>query len=157
MKSHIVLKHAIQTIGAKSISSDMHLSASLVYKWCQPHSSPDDGGADNPLDRVLRICELTGTTAPVDWLCEQTGGFRVQNPKGVSRHEREPVLSATQGILKEFSDVIEAVSESYRNQQRVDRKEAERIRKEWEELKRVGETFVAACEAGAYAQGEKGN
>ena len=149
MESHEILKNTIKPVGAKSIAMDMNLSTSLVYKWCEPAQGPDAAGADNPLDRVLRICELTDDCSPIEWLCEKTNGFRADNPEGV-KVKRMPVLKSTRAILKEFSDVLEVVSKSYEDDNKIDEGEAKRIRKEWEELKRITESFVSACEKGAY-------
>jgi hypothetical protein len=149
MDSHEIMREAICSVGAKSIAHDMRLSASLIYKWCEPKENAGGGGADNPLDRILKICELTGDCSPIDWLCLQTGTFRVKNPD-VYAQACEPVLKTTQTILKEFSDVLQAVSSSYETGNRIDAEEAKRIRKEWEELKMVAETFVFSCEHGVY-------
>jgi len=149
MKSYEVLKKAVTTVGAKAVAADMNLSTSLIYKWCETNDQPDDGGADNPLDRVLKIYEMTGDTGPIEWLCEKTEGYRVDNPETLE-DQQQPVLRSTQTILRRFTEVLEAISESYANGNRIDLQEAARIRKEWEELKRAAETFVAACEHGVY-------
>jgi hypothetical protein len=52
MDSSEVLKNAISGVGAKSVAADMNLSASLIYKWCQPSGRVEDSGADNPLGRL---------------------------------------------------------------------------------------------------------
>lgn len=150
-KSHEVLKKAITQCGAKSVAADMGLSQSMIYKWCQSSDGPDSSGADNPLDRLLDICNLTGDDSMIDWLCRQTGSFRVKNPPtDLSADIEQSVMQNTQAILKEFSEVLEAVTESYANEQRIDLRESERIRKEWDELKSVAERFVCACEQGIF-------
>jgi hypothetical protein len=152
-KSHEVLKCMITRCGAKSVAADMGLSQSLIYKWCQPSEGPTDSGADNPLDRLMEICELTGDDSAIDWLCQQTDSFRVKNPvEGDATISS--VLDNTQIILKEFSDVLEAVTESYANGHRIDQTESARIRTEWEELKSVAEQFVYACEAGLFEKAD---
>lgn len=152
MKSHEILRKAIYTAGVKSVASDLGLSTSLLYKWCEDREGPDAAGADNPLDRLLKICTATEDHTPVDWLCAQLGSVRVDNPEVVT--EPLSVLETTQRILKEFSDVLEAVSESYNHDYRIDEKESQRIRFEWDELKMVAESFVMACEAGRYESRE---
>lgn len=149
-KSHEVLKGAITQCGAKSIAADMGVSQSLIYKWCQPSDGDEASGTDNPLDRLLEICQLTGDDSAVDWLCQQTGSFRIKNPNEGEKTMNESVFGNTQTILKEFSDVLRVVTESYDCGQRIDREEAARIRKEWEELKSIGERFVCACEQGIF-------
>jgi hypothetical protein len=149
MESHEILKQAVNTIGAKAVASDMNLSLSLIYKWCAPNDSPDAGGADNPLDRLAKIHELTGDSGPIQWLCEQAGGFYVRNPVQVKNHE-DPVLKVTRVILREFTELLDAVSEGYENDGHIDDKEADLIRCKWEDLKGISESFVVGCEKGRY-------
>jgi len=154
-KSHEVLKQVVTECGAKSVAADMGLSQSLIYKWCQPSEGPDSSGADNPLDRLIEICELTGDESAIDWLCQQTDSFRVKNPNQGDATVSS-VLDNTQVILKEFSDMLEVMTQSYAHEHRIDQEESVRIRKEWEDLKCVAEQFVCACEQGMFDRIEKG-
>lgn len=155
-KSHEVLKQAVTRCGAKSVASDMGLSQSLIYKWCEPSDGPDCSGVDNPLDRLVELFRLTGDDSAIDWLCQQADSFRIKNP-AVEESSESSVLDNTQTILKEFSELLEAVTEGYANGQRIDPAESARIRKEWEDLKRVAERFVHACEQGVFDQEDKNN
>ena len=150
MESHEVLRKAIHEKGVKAIATEMNLSASLVYKWCKASESVDDWGAANPLDRVLRIVKLTEDTSPINWLCQAVNGFFIENPIKEGT-ESTPFLQATQQVLSEFSEMLQAVSESYNNDQSIDSEEARRIRREWEQLKTLAEQFVVACEKGGYS------
>ena len=145
MDSHEVLKNAVETAGAKAVASELGISPSLLYKWCEPKSMPNDSGAQNPLDRVLQIYEITRNVGPIEWLCQKTDGFRVANPRQVPK-KKEEILISTQVILKEFSDLLEVISESYANDGIIDHEEAKRIRHAWEHLKVEAETFVTSCE-----------
>ena len=149
MESHEVLKQAVKTIGAKAVAADMNLSSSLIYKWCEPKDSPDAGGADNPLDRLSKIHELTGDFGPIQWLCERAGGFFVRNPVRAGDSE-EPILKMTRTILREFTELLDAVSEGYEDDGNIDNKEADLIRAKWEDLKGIAESFVVGCEKGRY-------
>ncbi len=157
MESYDVLRECIHETGVKVVASEMRLSTSLVYKWCQPRD--DDSGADNPLDRLKRVVEVTRNEAPIQWLCQQFGGFFVANPTD-GENTTEPALNATQSLLREFSDILAEVSSSLADDNSITLDEAAKIRKEWEELKSLAEAFVMACEAGVYynpeAEGEKG-
>jgi len=148
VESHTVLKESMSDVGAKAVAADMGVSASLVYKWCQPKELAGSG-AENPLDRILKICKSTGNKKPVLWLCEQLDGFFVENTSSDSG-TKEPWLTVTQEILSEFSDLLEKVSGSTADDGVIDQSEAAAIRAEWEELKSVGESFVTACERGVY-------
>lgn len=74
MKSHEVLKAAVEGVGAKQIAFDLKMSASLVYKWCSPWMPEDASSTRNPLDRVLELIVATGDRGPVEWLCQRAGG-----------------------------------------------------------------------------------
>ena len=149
MKSYEVLKESIAPQGAKSVSADMGLSTSLIYKWCEANDTAQAAGADNPLDRVARLCRITGSVDPIHWLCEQMNCYCVINPPNKQMPPSE-VFEATRRLLKEFSDVLSAVTASMVGDSQIDCEEAARIRKEWEELKRLGENFVAASESGCF-------
>ena len=69
------------------------------------------------------------------------------NPRPYNTHP--PLLQA---ILREFSELLEAVSSSSADNGEIDTKEAASIRKEWEDLKSLTETFVSACESGNYQE-----
>ena len=130
----------------------MSLSSSLIYKWCEAKDGPERAGADNPLDRTAKIYDLTGDVGPVKWLCRKANGFFVANPEPATAQGFLPLLGMTQRLLKEFSELLTTVSESVSDDGKVDDVEADRIRKEWEDLKSVGESFVSGCEQGIYGK-----
>lgn len=151
MKSHEVLKTVIEsTQGAKRVAADLSVSASLVYKWCEPAEGRDAPGAANPLDRVESICRATGSLEPLHWLCERLGGFYVGNPASRSAPPLE-LLPVTRAILREFSDLLDVITRSTSDDGCVDEEEARRIRREWENLKRIAEEFARACERREFA------
>jgi hypothetical protein len=155
MDSHEIVREAVRGAGAKKVAADMGLSPSLVYKWCEPRSDGDSGAA-NPLDRVADLYRLTGDQRIVDWICRQANCFPVQNPKPPHPDLPQSLIKSTQVILREFSDLLEDVSESIEDDGSVDRKEAREIRLHWERLKQLAESFIVACEAGRYnTKGQK--
>ena len=149
MKSHEILKQSMENVGVKAIASDMRLSSSLLYKWCQSHAEPDESGATNPLDRVAKIFEATGDLQIISWICQQADGFFVSNPKSGS-DSAESLFAHTQRMVAEFSDLLQAVSQSYEQDGEVCQADAQRIRQEWEELKGARESFVSGCEDGLF-------
>jgi len=150
MESHEIIKNTVSKAGVKSVASDMNLSPSLIYKWCEAKGE-DRSGADNPLDRLLALCQVTGKSDPIVWLCEQVNGFFVENANPEMVGEEMRVLEMTQRILREFTDMLDMVSQSMQNDNGIDKLEARDIRAEWEDLKRVAEQFVLGCEMGAFA------
>lgn len=153
MDSYEVLKKSVSGVGVKSVASDMKLSSALVYRWCEASNTPDASGAKNPLDRVAALCDLTGDREPIKWLCRQVDGFFVQNTDADEEYPGA-VFEATQKMLKEFSDVLQSVTNGMRDDGKIDCSEAEQLRNEWEDLKSIAESFVAACERGEYRNSE---
>lgn len=154
MKSYEVIREAVQEPGVKAVAAAMKLSAAMVYKWCEPTPADDAGeqsGAKNPLDRVRDLYRITRDIHLIRWLCNDAGGFFVSNP------EVDPALTPEQSIwqesrkmLKDFSELLDAVNESVEDDHSVDRDEAAQIRHKWEDLKMLVEGFVVGCEKGVY-------
>ncbi len=151
MNSHEVLKKSVSDLGVKSVAADLGLSTSLIYKWCQPNDSEDSSGADNPLDRLARIYELTGDRGPIEWLCGKADGYFVENVPAQAV-EKIPLLHMTRRIVREFSELLDVLTESIENDGKIDLDEAARIRREWESLKSSAESFVSSCEKNVYNQ-----
>ena len=97
MKSHEVLRESMEHVGVKAIATDMQLSTSLLYKWCQPNEEPEERGATNPLARVAKLFEPTGDDSILAWICKQGDGFFAPNPKTGTDPPRasSPTLNAS--------------------------------------------------------------
>ena len=154
MKSYEVIRQAVDEPGVKAVAAALKVSPALVYKWCeQPADTedPDQSGAKNPLDRVREMYLLTKDIRLVRWLCNEAGGFFVANPvpelrKGLD----ESIFNETRSMVREFSELLETVTEAYDTDNQIDPGEADEIREKWEDLKAVVERFVIACEKGVY-------
>jgi len=155
MNSYEVLKKSLSDLGVKSVAADLGLSTSLIYKWCQPSDAVDASGADNPLDRLARIYDLTHDTGPIEWLCQKAEGYYVANVP-TEDIDAIPLLHMTRRVVREFSDLLDVLTESIENDGVIDLKEAEKIRVEWEKLKSSAESFVTSCERGIYDNQEGG-
>lgn len=158
MKSHEVLREAADRIGVKALAAQLRLSPALIYKWCQEADpkDPDTSGARNPLDRLSDIVQVTRDVGPIQWLCHEAGGFYVNNPASIEMTPAEKLLYVTQQMVREFSELLTAVSESMADDSQITPDESDRIRAQWEALKSVCEGFVVACESGRYMHGETG-
>ena len=153
MESHEVLREAVEKVGVKQVAAKLNVSESLVYKWCQPKGGAGTGGAENPLDRLADLIQLTGQTGPLEWLCQRANGYYVPNPEAAATAKGERnLLKVTQSILREFSDLLEVVSHSAGNDGMINEKEADQIRRERDQLKSVTERFVKGCEIGTYGE-----
>jgi hypothetical protein len=63
MKSHEVMRSTISELGAKSVASDMSLSPSLIYKWCEAKG----GGAAGAATRATGFSSCARSRAIPDW------------------------------------------------------------------------------------------
>lgn len=152
-ESHEVLKKSLEQVGAKKVAADMNVSTSLVYKWCQePAGELCDGssGTRNPLDRVIALYESTADFSIIEWICGRVGGFLVRNPDVPPDSIDTQFIAQTQRMIRDFSELLQVISESITNDGRVDSGEASRIRDEWQQLKQYAEAFVVACEKGCF-------
>lgn len=152
--SYQVLKKIIERVGTKMVAAELNVSPTLVYKWCEEVAELPDGsktsGAPNPLDRIIGIYEVTGDERTINWLCQSAGGFFVKNIHSDKSNMNIDMLQNIQRFVKEFSDTLDAIVQSYNDDKKISDSDARRIRKEWEELKGMGESFVMACEAGTF-------
>jgi hypothetical protein len=151
MKSHEVLKGSMEHVGVKTIASDLGVSPSLLYKWCQPGDEPTDSGATNPLDRLAKIFEATGDEQIISWLCQKADGFYCPNPKA-DKDATKDLFAHTQKLVSEFSSLLQVVSGSYSEDGEICDGDSKRIRREWEDLKAAGESFLSACEKGNFGK-----
>lgn len=150
MESHELLREIFDKKSAKEVSADLSLSTSMIYKWAQP--SANEGGIENPLDRIEALYQSTGDARLVQWICQRAGGFFILNPK----HTPHPtyLIPATNQIVQEFADLLQVVAVAAADNQ-ITPAEAKQIRARWEELKSVTEGFVACSEEGNFAPMKK--
>jgi hypothetical protein len=154
MKSYEVIRQAVEELGVKAVAAALKVSPALVYKWCEPPAEkddPDQSGAKNPIDRVREMYLLTKDIRLIRWLCNQADGFFVSNPvPNLRRSPDETIFDETRGMVRDFSELLDAVTSSLDNDQVIDANEADQIRQKWEDLKACVERFVIGCEKGVY-------
>ena len=154
MKSYEIIRNAVEELGVKAVAAGLKVSAALVYKWCEPpaeHDDPDASGAKNPLDRIRELYLLTKDIRLVRWLCNEAGGFFAANPvPDLRMSPDETIFDETREMVRDFSELLDAVTASLEHDQRVNAEDADRIRQKWEDLKACTERFVLSCEEGLF-------
>lgn len=148
MHSHEVMKEVLKKTSAKQIAADMGLSLSLIYKWAEPPENDSGSGASSPLDRVGQLIRITKDARLAQWICEQAGGFFIRNPQQLPPNQ--PLIPMTNDIVQEFADMLATIATSSADNI-ITSDEAKNIRRRWEELKTVTESFVTAAERGVFA------
>ena len=156
MKSYEVIRQAVDEPGVKAVAAALKLSPALVYKWCEAAGEVTDAeqsGTKNPLDRVKELFQLTKDHRLIRWICNEAGGFFVRNPHTEKRKSLdESVFDQTRAMVRDFSELLDAVTASVEGDHQIDTGEAELIRQKWEDLKACVEGFTVACEGGRYAK-----
>jgi hypothetical protein len=154
MKSYEVIRQAVDEPGVKAVAAALKVSPALVYKWCEPPADsedPDQSGAKNPLDRLREMYMLTKDIRLIRWLCNEADGFYVSNPvPEIRKSMDETIFNETRSMVREFSELLDAVTASVEDDSHIDSQEADEIRQRWEDLKACVERFVISCEKGHY-------
>jgi hypothetical protein len=150
VQSHEILKEVLQTTSAKQIAADLNLSLSLIYKWAEPPNPDSGSGSSNPLDRIDQLLQSTQDPRIVHWICQRAGGFFIKNPKTTHPHPAF-LIPATNSIVQEFADLLAVIAMAAADNH-IDAGESKNIRKRWEALKSVTESFVACCEEGNFSK-----
>ena len=149
MQSHELLKEVLKKNSAKQIAADMALSLSLIYKWAEVPPDDSGHGANNPLDRIDQLLQITGDKRIAQWVCERAGGFFISNPEAGSHPHA--LIPATNSIVQEFADMLQVIAMAAADQA-ISPDEAKSIRARWEELKSVTEGFVRSAEEGKFGE-----
>jgi hypothetical protein len=155
MKSYEVIRQAVEEPGVKAVAAALKVSAALVYKWCEPPANdddPDQSGAKNPLDRVREMYQITKDIRLIRYLCNEAGGFFVTNPPVEKQtHDTDASLyRQSRTLVRDFSALLDSVTQSVEDDHSVDPEEADQIRQKWEDLKANVERFVILCEQGHF-------
>jgi len=156
MKSHEVIRQAVDERGVKAVAAALKLSPALVYKWAEPPGQGDDpeqSGAKNPLDRVRELYLQTKDIRLIRWICNQADGFFVADPDPRACCDPEQsIVQGTREMVRDFSELLDVVTRSAEDDARITVDEADQIRQKWEDLKACVEHFVIGCERGHYAK-----
>ncbi len=148
MQSHELLKEVLKKTSAKQIAADMGLSLSLIYKWAEPPDYGVGSGANNPLDRIEQLLRITNDPRIAQWVCELAGGFFITNPR--VKPDAQQLIPSTNSIVQEFADMLGVIAVAA-SDSAISKEEAKAIRRRWEDLKAVTESFVRNSEEGNFA------
>ena len=148
MKSHQAIRRAFKETDVADVARQLNLSPSTLYKWAQPKGANTASGIPNPFDRTLALAQTTSDPRLIHWLCRQSGGFFVENPKSnATKYQR--LVPATSRVVKQFADLLSLIAHAASDSEITD-DEAKAIRSQWDNLKRVTEGFVCRCEEGNF-------
>lgn len=147
MESHEIIKKCFEKKSPKEISAELGVSLSLLYKWAEPGADDGGSGASNPLDRTAQLVRLTREDDILHWLCQQGGGFFVQDPE-VTAHKEELTVTVN-SLVKHFALLLGDIAHTS-SDHRISADEADRLRSAWDDLRTKTESFIRACEKGDF-------
>ncbi len=138
MESRETMVKACEELGVKHVAAEMEVSTSVLYNQI------NDPNRTDLLKRFIDFCKATENDTTITWACEKLGGVFIPN-KEISAEEIEAVSTAyVSKSVKEFGDVITVIGEAIQDGE-ITANEALKIKKEWEDLKRLLEGFVHVC------------
>ncbi len=152
MNSRKILKLALKGCDRDDVAKAIGISkGSLNNQVAGEKPYFPKGHTQNFVDRVVNFIDITyestGKMILLEQLAEEFGFITIQNP--AIKATGTPVVSKVSEILKDFAGVIDEIGKAAEDQ-RIEPDEAERIRSKWENMKRLTEAFVLACETGVY-------
>ncbi len=113
----------------RTIATCLDLSESSVQKWQQRPNQGNSGSA-NPFDHLAVLSQATGSLKMIHWLCSEIKG-----------HLRSAKTNITNGIVPwptvywELTELDYLVTRALRDDGDVKPQEAEKIRKQWNDLR----------------------
>ncbi len=152
MNTRKVLKDALKDCDRKAVADAVGMSVgSLNNQVAGEHPYTPKGKTQNLLERMYNLIDQTytenGRMVIMEALAEEFGFMLIRNPSIMT--DKSPAMTQVAAMLKKFGAVVDEVGAALADG-RIEKHEAERIRAEWEILKRTGEEFVTCCEAGKF-------
>ncbi len=152
MKSFDVIRSAVDEPGVKAVAAALHVSPALVYKWCEPPAE-DDPDQSGRATRWTACATCTTSPRTSGWCAgcatrpeASSSPIPPPNPRDIE----QSVVGETRDMVRDFSELLDAVTESVEDDAVIDAQEADAIRQKWEDLKSCVEHFVVGCEKGHY-------
>jgi len=139
MDSKEAMKAACKEVGVKVVAESLGLSPTAIYNQI---NAPDK---HDILEKFVDFCNACESDVPVEWVCEELNGTFIRN--GDIKVDGGNYQNCMSDVLREFGGMISEVGKAMEDGV-VTSDEAQSIRKEWEDVKRVMEPFVLAGEFG---------
>ena len=140
MNSKEALKLACDERGVKEIAENLKISSTAIYNQI------NDPDKNDILNKFVDFVNACGNDIPIQWAAAELNGIFLKNPD-IEAKKEEIRQRYVPEALQEFGNVIKEIGEAMADG-KVTPEEAESIRREWDKLKILLETFVLACEFG---------
>lgn len=139
MNSKEAMRKACEESGIKAVADALGMSSSAIYNQI------NDPNKSDILGKFVDFVNACGNDVPITWACGELDGLFIRNPDSRVSEHVDP--NCVPDALKEFGDLIKEIGSAL-DDGKVSRKEAESIRREWDELKVLLESYVLSCEMG---------
>jgi regulatory protein CII len=140
MNSKEALKQSCDERGVKDIAECLNISPTAIYNQI------NDPDKNDILNKFVDFVNACGNDIPIQWAAAELNGIFLKNPD-IAAQKKKIRQTYLPEALQEFGNVIKEIGEAMEDG-KVTIEEAEGIRKEWDKLKVLLETFVLACEFG---------
>ena len=139
MDSKEAMRVACKNVGIQEVANCLGLSKTALY------NQMNDPDRNDILYKFIDFSTACENDISIKWACEELGGIFVKN-QDVEGNSQQATEKCVPDSMQEFTDVIREISKAFEDG-KVSREEAERIRKEWEELKAILEAAIFSWES----------
>ena len=139
MDSKEALKAACKVVGVKVVAESLGMSPTAIYNQI------NDPDKHDLLEKFVDFNNACENDICVKWVCEELNGTFIKNDD--IKVEAGNYNNCMSDALREFGGMISEIGKALEDGV-VTSDEAVAIRKEWEDVKRVMESFVLAGELG---------
>ncbi len=138
MNSKDAMREACKDVGIREIAEVLEMSPSNFYNQI------NDPNRKDLLSKFVDFCNACENDKAIAWASEELNGTFVKNPD-ISHPKLQDPNECISTSLKEFGDIVREINLAAKDQ-KISKEETASIRKEWEELKVVMESFVLSHE-----------
>lgn len=140
-----ILREATKGVNIKELAADLGkvegkptLSKSYVYQQLSARTA-------NILDRCQVWLKHEKGDSILQWLCNENEGYFVKRITRLGKNDHTVIAT----LLKEFAEVMGSIADALLDG-KVSMKEYRKMRKEWQDVQSVMESFFDAIERGEY-------
>lgn len=156
LRSWEVIRHSIEASG-KSVEQvamamrapqiRLRVTPIMVEGWMREPKALKDADF---LHRASQIVRGTGCLLPLQWACDQLGGFFVFGPRAFDKGSS--LLPNWYQVTKEFHELRAAIVDAYDDDHAFSREETQRVGRAWVDVLSWTEGFVCWCEGAHLAR-----
>ena len=138
MMTDKILNEATKGVNKKELASELGFDVSYLYRQL-------NGGERNILDQIKPWLKAENGDTILQWLCNENEGYFVKRITRRGKNDHAVIAK----LLKEFAEVMGSIADALLDG-KISTKEYKTMRKEWQDVQSVMESFFDSIERGEY-------